>query len=642
MCGIVGVYTRSEAVSERKMELALKQMSDQILHRGPDGSGIWVEGKVGFAHRRLAIIDLNERAAQPMHTEDRALVVTFNGEIYNFQDLRRQLQDHGHVFRTESDTEVLLHGYRQWGQDLPSRLRGMFAFAIWDRVRQELFMARDRFGKKPLVYAWCGDTLVFGSEAKSLLEWPGFERQADLSVIHDYMSFGYTPGEHTAFMGMRRLQPAHQMLLRPEHGPDNPPQPKRYWSLAKIDPDKANMTRDQAAAEFLERFDEALRLRLIADVPLGAFLSGGVDSSAVVARMAGIIQEPIKTFSVGFDIGGFDETEYAREVAEQYQTEHRSFKMDYSLIETLPEIIWHYGEPYSDSSSMVSTALSHKIREHVTVAVSGDGGDEILLGYSRYQRFLHEVEQLRAGNMSNAPAPHSDSAFGPGTIRDRYFRYIATFRDLHKQWGYGPALMDYYLTPSADRLPSFLEDVEADNAIDHAARAEVQTYLPDDLLIKTDIATMAASIEGRSPFLDHELADWCASLPQHLRVFERHGKLEMKALLKYAMEPQLSHNILYRKKQGFSVPVKHWLRNEIRELTGDLLTSKSFLERGYLRPEFVTWMLDRHFSGREDHGTRIWNLLCLELWHQTFLERRDPGPMPISIGSRAASQAMVG
>ena len=566
-----------------------------------------------------------------MRTADGKLTVTFNGEVYNFMDLRRELEAYGHVFFTESDTEVLLHGYRQWGQDLPERLRGMFAFAIWDEPKQELFMVRDRFGKKPFVYAWSGQTLVFGSEAKSLLEWPGFERHVDLPVIHDYMSFGYTPGARTAFAGMQRLPPAHMMLLTAKHGPDNPPEPKRYWSFAQIDPTKASMSREAAAGEFLERFDEALRLRLVADVPLGAFLSGGVDSSAVVARMSSIVNDPVKTFSAGFDIGGFDETGYAREVAAQYKTDHHSFMMDYSLIETLPETIWHYGEPYSDSSALVSMALSHKVREHVTVAVSGDGGDEILLGYSRYNRFAKEVEQMEAGSATNAPHQHHDMAFGPPTMRDRYMKYIATFRDLHKQWGYGPALMDCYLTPSADRLPAQLENVTAGVAADLAARAEVETYLPNDLLIKADIATMAASIEGRSPFLDHELADWCASLPQDLRVFERHGKLEMKALLKYAMEPQLSYEILYRKKQGFSVPVKHWIRNEIKELTGDMLTSKAFLDRGYLRPEFVYWMLDSHFDGSEDHGTRIWNLLCLELWHQTFLERRDPGPVGISI-----------
>ncbi|MFG5384123.1 asparagine synthase (glutamine-hydrolyzing) [Yoonia sp. R2-816] len=634
MCGIVGVYSRDGSEPHRKMEAALRQMTDQIVHRGPDGSGTWVNGKIGFGHRRLAIIDLNERAAQPMHTADGALTVTFNGEIYNFKDLRRELESQGHVFRTESDTEVLLHGYRQWGMDLPSRLRGMFAFAIWDEAKQELFMVRDRFGKKPFVYAWSGQTFVFGSEAKSLLEWPGFERHVDLAVIHDYLSYGYTLGARTAFAGLNRLPPAHMMLLTPTHGPENPPVPLRYWELAQIDEGKADMTKEAAAGEFLERFDEALRLRLVSDVPLGAFLSGGVDSSAVVARMSGLLNEPIKTFSVGFDIGGFDETEYANEVATQYKTDHHSFKMDYSLIETLPKTIWHYGEPYSDSSALVSTALSHKIREHVTVALSGDGGDEILLGYSRYNRFTNEVTQLQAGSAVNDPHNHHDLAFGPPTVRDRYLKYIATFRDLHKQWGYGHALMDCYLTPSADRLPALLENVTPGVAADHAARAEVETYLPDDLLIKADIATMTASLEGRSPFLDHELADWCASLPQHLRVFERNGQLEMKALLKYAMEPQLSHNILYRKKQGFSVPVKHWIRNEIRELTGDLLTSKAFLERGYLRPEFVYWMLDRHFSEREDHGTRIWCLLCLELWHQTFFERRGPGPMPLSINSQ--------
>lgn len=665
MCGIVGVYSAkaiaqghggpAEDLPPRALRTILEVMNDQIRHRGPNGSGIWVRAEttapggaqtgvqvgpvVGFGHRRLAIIDLNERSTQPMHTTDGALTVTFNGEIYNFKDLRSELEGRGHVFRTESDTEVVLHGYRQWGAALPTRLRGMFAFAIWDEARGEMFLARDRFGKKPLVYAWSGETFLFASEAKSILEWPGFDRRTDLSVIHDYMSYGYTPGAQTAFQGLRRLPPAHAMRVRPGHGPTNPPTPQRYWALAQIDPAKAQMTRDQAAGEFLERFDEALSLRLISDVPLGAFLSGGVDSSTVVARMAGLMNEPVKTFSVGFDIDGFDETAYAREVATRYGTDHRAFMMDYSLIETLPEVIWHYGEPYSDSSALVSKALSHKIRDHVTVAVSGDGADEIFLGYSRYDRFRREVADLAAGGLTAAPHKHSDIAFGASTLRDRYMKYIATFRDLHKQWGYGPALMDHYLTPAADCLPRLLEDVTPDTAADHAARAEVATYLPDDLLIKADIATMAASIEGRSPFLDHELADWAASLPQHLRIWDRDGTMEMKALLKYAMEPQLSQELLYRRKQGFSVPVKHWIRHEIRELTGDLLTSKSFLDRGYLRPDFVHWMLDRHFAGKEDHGTRIWNLLCLELWHQTFLDRRAHGPLSLSISGAPSAAA---
>lgn len=633
MCGIVGAWCEAGQIDTATMRARLAGMSEQIQHRGPDGAGVWTSSNVGFAHQRLAIIDLNERAAQPMETADAALCVTFNGEIYNYMDLRRTLEGCGHQFRTNSDTEVLLHGYREWGQSLPTRLRGMFAFAIWDQTRHEMFLARDRFGKKPLVFSWVGTSFLFASETKSLLEWPGFERAVALPVIHDYLSFGYSPGSETAFEGVHRLPPAHSILLTADHNTQNQPEPVCYWTLASVDPSKAQMTRRQAAGEFLDRFDEALSLRLMSDVPLGAFLSGGVDSSAVVARVAGMIDTPLNTFSVGFDIEGFDETPFAEQVAAQYQTNHRSFKMDYSLIETLPEVIWHYGEPFSDSSALVSTALSHKIRDHVTVALTGDGGDEMFLGYSRYGRFQDEIAQMRNGGGANAPQPHPDIAFGAPNIRDRYMRYIATFRDLHKQWGYGEALLDCLLTPSADRLPTHLEQVTQDTAIEHAARAEVGTYLQGDLLIKADIATMAASVEGRSPFLDHELADWAASLPQHLRVFDRNGQREMKALLKYAMEPQLSDTILYRKKQGFSVPVKHWLRNELRELTGDLLTSRSFLQRSYLRPDFVTWMLDRHFSGDEDHGTRIWALLCLELWHQTFLERHESGALSLAIKS---------
>lgn len=632
MCGIVGVYCSEAELPERELKNSLKKMSDQIIHRGPDGSGVLVHGRVGFAHRRLSIIDLNERAAQPMVTADQRFMTTFNGEIYNFRDLRRELEGYGHVFRTKSDTEVLLHGYRQWGQDLPGKLRGMFAFAVWDKEKQEMFLARDRFGKKPLVYTWCDDVFLFASEPKSILEWPHFKRSVDLEIISDFMTFGYTPGAKTAFAGLNRLPPAHMMLINGSHSADNQAKPQKYWSLAPVDPRKASMSIDQAAGELLERLDEAIAVRLESDVPLGAFLSGGVDSSALIARLSTMSPEPVKTFSVGFDIKGYDETPYAREVADQYGTDHRAFMMDYSLIDTLPQIIWNYGEPYADSSALVTTALAHKIRQFVTVALSGDGGDEIFIGYSRYQRFSDEINRLEKNGIS-APLHHSfDAAFGPPNMRDRYVKYISTFRDLHKQWGYGPALMDYYLTPSSDRFPAFMETVTGSNAMDIAARSEVATYLPDDLLIKSDIGTMAASIEGRSPFLDHHLADWAASLPQDLRVFERHGSLQMKALLKYAMEPQLSHELLYRKKQGFSVPVKHWIRHEIRDLVGDLLTSKKFIERGYFRQSFMEWMLDQHFSGREDHGTRLWGVLCLELWHQTFTDGSQSGPLNISNG----------
>jgi asparagine synthase (glutamine-hydrolysing) len=632
MCGVVGVYCSKTQFPKRELLNSLENMSARIRHRGPDGDGVRVDGPVGFAHRRLSIIDLNARAAQPMVTADQNLMTTFNGEIYNFRALRDELEGFGHVFRTQSDTEVLLHGYRQWGQDLPTHLRGMFAFAIWDKEKREMFLARDRFGKKPLVYTWCGDVFLFASEPKAILEWPHFERRVDPGIIHNFMTYGYTPGAGTAFAGLNRLPPAHMMLLTSKHTAENPPALKKYWELAPVDPAKAGMDRDRVAGELLERLDDAIAVRLETDVPLGAFLSGGVDSSAVIARMSTMTNDPVKTFSVGFDIEGYDETPYAREVADQYGTDHRAFMMDYSLINTLPQIIWNYGEPYADSSALVTTALAHEIGKYVTVALSGDGGDEVFIGYSRYQRFSDEITRMECAGIGAPLHRNFDPAFGPPNTRDRYVKYVATFRDLHKQWGYGPALMDYYPTPSSDCFPTFMEDANSGNALDIAARAEVATYLPDDLLIKSDIGTMAASIEGRSPFLDHHLADWAASLPQNQRVFERHGKLEMKAILKYAMEPQLSRDLLYRKKQGFSVPVKHWIRHEIRDLVGDLLTSRKFRERGYFRQPFIDWMLDQHFSGREDHGTRIWGLLCLEMWHRTFMDGDLSGPMTVSAG----------
>jgi asparagine synthase (glutamine-hydrolysing) len=369
---------------------------------------------------------------------------------------------------------------------------------------------------------------------------------------------------------------------------------------------------------------------MVADVPLGAFLSGGVDSSAVVARMAAMSGQAVKTFSVGFDIAGFDETPFAMQVAERYQTDHHAFMMGYDLVAELPRLIWHYGEPYADSSALVTFALAREIRKHVTVALTGDGGDEFFLGYSRYLRFKAFVERWREGVRPRLPY----EPVLPGEailLRDHYGRWIGSFREEHKQGGYGPALAEHLLTTSIDRLGPSLEAATPADAMDLAARVEVEGYLPDDLNVKADIATMAVGLEGRSPFLDYELGDWAASLPQDRRVFERDGVLETKALLKLAMEPYLPAEILYRRKQGFSVPVKHWMRFEIRDFMVETLTSQRFRERGLISPRYVAMLLDKHLSEQEDHGTRLWGLLCLELWHQTFIDRRDDGPLDINL-----------
>jgi asparagine synthase (glutamine-hydrolysing) len=627
MCGITGALDRSASLSAEALAARVESMIGPIFHRGPDAKGVEVFGPCGFGHRRLSIIDLNARAGQPMKLADQSAWIVFNGEIYNFQELRTELEREGCVFRTSSDTEVLLWGWRVWGRQMVSRLRGMFAFAIWDVPTQTLFMARDRFGKKPLFYYDGADAFLFGSEIKSLLQWPGFKREVDYEVIHDYLTFHYCVGERSAFRGVRKLLPAHTLTLVQ----GKPPLIERYWALAAIDDLHADTPVEALCEELIERLDDAIRCRMIADVPLGAFLSGGVDSSAVVARMAQMSSQPVKTFSVGFDIEGFDETPFARTVADRYATDHHSFIMGYDLVAELPKLIWHYGEPYADSSALVTFALAREIRNHVTVALTGDGGDEVFLGYSRYLRFRDFVERWRTGVRPRLPY-ESISAGDPLVhLREHYGRWIGSFREEHKHVAYGPALEPYLLQPSIDMLGLGLERAQAENAMDAAARLEVDTYLPDDLNVKADIATMAVSLEGRSPFLDHRLADWAASLPQNKRVFDRNGKMETKALLKRALEPDLPDEILYRRKQGFSVPVRHWMRHEIRDFMVDTLTSQRFRARGLVNARFVSRMLELHLSEKEDHGHRLWTLLCLELWFQTFIDRSENDALTLNI-----------
>jgi asparagine synthase (glutamine-hydrolysing) len=631
MCGVAGVLSHSGPLDQERTARALRAMIDEVKHRGPDDSGVTVSGRAGLGHRRLSIIDLNPRSAQPMQLEDGALWITFNGEIYNFQELRRRLEEHGCTFRTTSDTEVLLHGWRVWGRDMVAKLRGMFAFAIWDKNAEVLFLARDRFGKKPLFYHNDGNRLLFASEIKSILSWPGFERRVDLEVVHDYLTFHYCVGRQSAFAGIEKVPPAHYLEVEP----GKPPLLAKYWQLAAVDPANGRRPVEDLCHELIERLDDAIRCRMIADVPIGAFLSGGVDSSGVTARIAQITGRPLETFSVGFALDGYDETPYARMVAERYHTTHRSFIMDHSLVEELPKLVWHYGEPYADSSALVTYALAREIRKFVKVAITGDGGDEIFLGYGRYERFQRLVQEWQRNERPALPYEPIFDFDGSTRIRDHYARTISTFREEHKLDGYGPNLAAFLFISSINRLGDGLERAAPDDAIDSLSRTEIDTYLPDDLLVKADIATMAVGLEGRSPFLDHELADWAASLPQNKRVFMRDGKLELKALLKKALEPHLGDRILYRRKQGFSVPVARWMRHEIRDFLIDTLTSARFRQRGLIEPRFIDWMMDRHFGDIEDHGTRLWTLLCLELWFQTFIDREESGPLTLDVTAKS-------
>ncbi|MBV8189192.1 MAG: asparagine synthase (glutamine-hydrolyzing) [Alphaproteobacteria bacterium] len=596
----------------KELRRRARAMTAILHHRGPDGFGVWAGAQVALAHTRLAIIDTSTAANQPMHDETNTVHIVFNGEIYNFMDLRAQLEAAGYGFRTRGDTEVLINGYREWGTDLFAKLVGMFALAIWDSRRKRLVMARDRFGEKPLYYADCADAFVFGSEIKALLTWPGMPRRPDMAGLHDYLSFGFTLAPGTAFAGIARLRPAHFLIL--DQG--KRPEVHRYWQMP-LPGDGAGLgSTEDLKHELIERLRSAVKSCLVSDVPLGAFLSGGVDSSAVVALMSSSHGAGIKTFSSGFGFGDYDETRYATMVADRYQTHHNVFTFDSNLLASLGDLAWYYGEPFSDSSALVTYALSRETRRHVTVALTGDGADETLLGYARYfnygdmRRSKPPRGARRIGELYLAP-PKDDDAKIAAT--DAYGYMLERLREGHKLAGYGIAMLPYLGYCSYERLLPYYHDLMPEEA---AARFDQSTYLPDDLLVKVDIAAMAHGLETRAPFLNHELAGWVAALPPERKIWDREGK----ALLKAALEPLLPHECMYRTKVGFRVPVAKFMNEEIRAQTDEILLGERFLDRGIIRADFVEQMLEEHRSRKVEHGTRLWTLICLEMWYRTWID----------------------
>lgn len=651
MCGMAGALLKlARSVPVAELRRRGRAMTTILHHRGPDGYGVWADSHVALAHTRLAIIDITNAAAQPMHDVTDAIHIVFNGEIYNFLDLRAELKADGYQFRNRSDTEVLVNGYRKWGTDLFSKLVGMFAIAIWDSREKRLVLARDRFGEKPLYYAERPDALVFGSEIKALLTWPGMPRQPDMAGLHDYLTFGFTLGPGTAFAGIGRLQPAHYLVC------DAGKQPKihRYWQMPMPGDAGTVGSTENLKHELIERLRHAVKSCLVSDVPLGAFLSGGVDSSAVVAMMSSSHGAGIKTFSSGFGFDNYDETRFATMVADRYQTDHNVFTFDSKLLGSMADLAWYYGEPFSDSSALVTYALSRETRRSVTVALTGDGADETLLGYARYfaygdmRRANPPRGARRIGELYVAPPKGDETRL---TATDGYGFMLERFREGQKLAGYGLAMLPYLGKCSYERLlPYFTEGVIPEEA---AARFDQATYLPDDLLVKVDIAAMAHGLETRAPFLNHELAEWVARIPPDRKIWDREGK----ALLKSALEPHLPHECMYREKVGFRVPVAKFMREEIRTQTDDILLGERFLDRGIIREDFVKEMLTKHRAGRVEHGTRLWSLICLEMWYRTWIDsdsnRRideaddpfagftDEGRLPdvAAVGPEAASAA---
>jgi asparagine synthase (glutamine-hydrolysing) len=646
MCGITGIFdTRAGRDVDRA---ALARMNESQHHRGPDEGSTHVEPGVGLGHRRLSIIDVST-GQQPLFNEDGSVVVVFNGEIYNYQELIPELQALGHVFRTKSDTEVIVHAWEAWGERCVERFRGMFAFALWDRNRKTFFLARDRLGVKPLFYALLADgTLLFGSELKSLLAHGGLPREMDPLAVEEYFALGYVAEPRTIFRSAHKLPPAHTLTL--VRGQPLPP-PREYWDV-RFTTDAA-IGLDEACEELRRRLAESVKLRMISEVPLGAFLSGGVDSSAVVATMAGVSSGPVQTCSIAFDDPAYDEAAFAQMVADRYRTDHFVQTVqsdDFDLIDTLAHC---YDEPYADSSAIPTYRVCQLARQRVTVALSGDGGDESFGGYRRYR--LHMMEERMRAAM---PLALRRPVFGTlGRLypkadwAPRVLRAKTTFEGMART-----SVEGYFHSMSLLRQPvrsrlysaklrSALGGYDAREVFErHAARADtddalaliqyidMKTYLVGDINTKVDRASMAHSLEVREPLMDHPLVEWVATLPSSLKL----DGSESKLLLKRAMEPALPRDVLYRPKMGFAVPLARWLRGPLKQRVREAVLGERLADTGWFERRTLEQLLGEHQSGQRDHSSPLWSLLMFEAFLRQAGVARD-----MSAGTARAEAALA-
>ncbi|SFF70104.1 asparagine synthase (glutamine-hydrolysing) [Duganella sp. CF458] len=605
-------------------EALLRRMNDTQHHRGPDEGDIYIEPGVGFGHRRLSVIDI-AMGQQPLGNEDGSVMVCYNGEIYNYRELTAQLKALGHTFKTKSDTEVIVHAWEEWGEDCVHHFRGMFAIGLWDRKQQVMFLARDRLGVKPLYYAMTPDGwFAFSSELKALRMHPSLPRDIDPQAVEDYFAYGYVPEPKTIYKGALKLSPGFRLtqkvgapLARPE----------QFWDVPFKLHEK--MTESDAQGELVERLREAVKIRLVAEVPLGAFLSGGVDSSAVVAMMAGLDEGAVHTCSIAFQDKAFDESEYARQVAQLYKTDHFVETVDtddYGLLDTLAHL---YDEPYADSSAIPTYRVCQLARKRVTVALSGDGGDENLAGYRRYRYAMAEQsvrgripEALRKPVFGTLGRMYPKADWAPRVLRAKT-TFEALSRDLVEGYFHGVSIMSDAMRA---RLFSakFRAGLQGYSAIDvmrgHAAKSptddplsmiqylDMKTYLPGDILTKVDRASMAHALEVRVPLLDHKLVEWISGLPPEMKLKGSEGKY----IFKKAMEKYLPHDILYRRKQGFAVPLAAWFRGPLRERVQQALLGPTLADTGMFNQDYLRELVEQHLSGRRDYSAPIWTVLMFE------------------------------
>lgn len=624
MCGICGIIDYNQASQVNKV--TLEGMCSKMIHRGPDDQGLYVNNSgpaVGLGHRRLSIIDLSAAGHQPMSNEDDKIHLVFNGEIYNYKELRPLLERKGHHFKSHTDAETIIHLYEEYGRDCVKYLHGMFAFAIWDEKERQLFIARDRLGKKPLLYYFKNGRFCFASEFNALLASGMVDKEINHSSIYQYIVLSYVPAPLSVYKDVFKLMPAHTLLLK-----DGKITTSCYWELDYSK--KIIISEEEAQEELLRILKEAIRIRLYSDVPLGAFLSGGIDSSTVVALMAELSGKRVDTFSIGFEESSYNELGFAREVARRYNTNHHEIIVRPNALEILPKLVEHYGEPYGDSSCVPTYYVAEATRKCVTVALSGDGGDEGFAGYERHQAAIfgeryHRLPQaLRKSILSivsSIPSAKEPKAtlgrlvkFLKGAELDfagRYAYWMSIFNEEDRN-----SLFKNNDISWQNRIYSVLDERPQLGILDKLLRCDTLTTLADDFLVKVDIACMSNSLELRSPFLDQEVLEFAASLPEEYKLKNRVNKY----ILKKAIKPIVPAKNIYRKKMGFSIPVAKWFRGEMKDYLKSNLLSERSLGRGYFNPEEVKSLVETHINGRADNGFKLWSLLMLELWHQKFID----------------------
>ena len=626
MCGICGVVHFER---ERKVDRhILEKMTNVMVHRGPDDKGYYVKDHVGFGHRRLSIIDLSE-GHQPMSNENSTVWIVFNGEIYNYLELRAQLMERGHQFKTNSDTETIIHAYEEFGEKCLELLRGMFAFAIWDENRQQIFAARDRIGEKPFYYTEVDGTFIFSSEIKSILQFPSFRKEIELSALDLYLSLRYVPGPLTMFKGILKLQPGHYLILK-----GNRLSIHEYWDVPN-NLGKVSRNEEECHHRFLTLLEECIRMRLMSEVPLGVFLSGGIDSSLVVALMSAMTDIPIKTFSVGYETDfGTNEFDYARMVVEKYHTEHYELRIgSRDFYDFIPKLVWYLDEPIADAATIPLFFLSEFAKQWITVVLSGEGADEILAGYYIYKKMLW-LQKLQ---------------YVPKTIRENLllgiFRSIF-YKERHKRYLkliQHPLAEKYYGVSNSFSLDSkrvlfplcentrgnlerffegYYERVNEWSDLNKMLYVDLKIWLPDDLLMKADKMTMAASMELRVPFLDHELVEFAFSLPDRFKI---NGN-STKYLLREVGEKLLPTPIIHREKRGFPVPLSQWLKGDLNQVAKETLLGPLSACRDYFDPEAIKSILNRHRAKDEDLSEQIWNLLVFEFWCRGYMRSSEAEP----------------